>query len=115
MAITIEQAIEAAKGSGGFVTEVAKRLGCSRNHVHVLRRKWVAFENAFIDEKEKQKDFAEGKLLSQIKAGNMTGIIFYLKTQAKDRGYIERQEITGAEGAPILVVKWNDDAPENSN
>jgi hypothetical protein len=23
----------------------------------------------------------------------MTGIIFYLKTQAKDRGYIERQEL----------------------
>jgi len=39
---------------------------------------------------------------------NPTMIIFYLKTQAKDRGYVERQEVTGADGGAVMV-KWDDE------
>jgi hypothetical protein len=43
---------------------------------------------------------------------NPTMIIFYLKTQAKDRGYVERQEVTGADSAPVeLIVKYADRKP----
>lgn len=67
-------------------------------------------------------DFVEGKLLQKINGvtiqseqldedGNPiiyklppsdTAIIFYLKTRAKHRGYVERQEITGKDGERIL-------------
>ena len=37
-------------------------------------------------------DFSESKLLEQINAGNLTAIIFHLKTKGKKRGYVESME-----------------------
>jgi hypothetical protein len=104
---TAEQCIAAAAGSRGFVTTVAKRLGCSRTYVYKLIEKFSTFADAIKDEREGLKDFAEGKLMTEIDGGNITAIIFYLKTQAKDRGYVERQELTGADGGAV-VVEWDD-------
>jgi hypothetical protein len=38
-------------------------------------------------------DFAESQLHKQIKEGNTSGTIFYLKTKGKRRGYVERTEV----------------------
>lgn len=92
--ITAEQAIEAVRESKGFVTTVAARLGCTRQYIYKLAEKYPTVKAAIDEEREGVKDFAEGKLLEQINAGNITAIIFYLKTQAKGRGYVERTEST---------------------
>ena len=46
-------------------------------------------------------DFSESKLLEQINDGNLTAIIFHLKTKGKKRGYVEKSEsdmnVTGFE------------------
>jgi len=34
-------------------------------------------------------------------------VMFYLKTKAKHRGYVERTEITGDEGRPIIHIAAN--------
>jgi hypothetical protein len=39
---------------------------------------------------------------------NAQAVKFYLSTKAKDRGYVERQEITGADGGPVQII-----APDN--
>lgn len=112
------EVIEAVKGSKGFVTTIAKALGCSRMHVYRLIEKYPTAKEALENEREGNKDFVEGKLMQQIDAGNITAIIFYLKTQGKDRGYIERTEITGAEGGPLkveFVNDWRGSSSEENN
>jgi hypothetical protein len=91
---TAAQVIEAIRESRGFVSTISKRLGCERTYVYRLIEKYPTAKEALENEREGNKDFAEGKLMQQIDAGNITAIIFYLKTQAKNRGYVEKQEIS---------------------
>jgi hypothetical protein len=111
--ISATKAIAAAQGSKGFITTIAKNLDCSRTHVYNLIEKYPSFRQAIVDERESLKDFAEGALLKEINGGNITAIIFYLKCQGKDRGYVERTEITGKDGGPLIVVNWDDDANQD--
>ena len=101
--ITAEQAIKAAESSKGFVTVIADRLGVTPSYVYQLQKKFPTFRQAILDQREMMKDNAEGKLQSLINQENPTAIIFYLKTQAKDRGYVERQEVTGQDGTNIKI------------
>jgi hypothetical protein len=41
--------------------------------------------------------------MQQIDNDNLTAIIFYLKTQGKHLGYVERQEFTGKDGDNLKV------------
>jgi hypothetical protein len=64
-------------------------------------------KEALDDAKEEMKDFTESKIYQGINEGNTALIIFYAKTQMKDRGYVERQETTGKDGGPIEVAAIN--------
>lgn len=64
-----------------------------------------AFREKADDIKELQKDFAESLILKKMKEGDTTMIIFYAKTQMKDRGYTERREITGKDGEDLIRSK----------
>tara|TARA_R110000851_G_C13036280_1_gene561684 strand:- start:1075 stop:1410 length:336 start_codon:yes stop_codon:yes gene_type:complete len=48
-------------------------------------------------------DFVESKLYDKIKENDTACIIFYLKTKAKHRGYIERQQIEVADTKEFTV------------
>lgn len=71
--------------------------------------KWMREDDAFRDKitalEEGDIDSAETALKRQILDGNITAIIFYLKTKGKNRGYVERQELTGANGQKLFEVE----------
>ena len=99
--------------SFGNVTNIAQRLHVSRTTVEAYRKKWAGVDDAIIYERETLKDFVESKMAERIMGGSDTMMIFYAKTQMKDRGYVERQEVTGADGADLTIQYVNVKRPED--
>lgn len=103
MKVTAADAAQAIKEAKGFVTTAAKRLNVSRTQLYRLINRYPTVKEALDDAREEMKDFAEAQLFKNIRDGKETSLIFYLKTQAKDRGYIERHQMehSGPDGGPI--------------
>jgi len=95
-----KQIVEALEKSLGVVTTAVKNVGIHRSTFY----EWYNTDEAFKKEVDSISDiaidFAESQLHKQIQDGNSTSTIFYLKTKGKRRGYVERTEITGANGEP---------------
>jgi hypothetical protein len=94
--------IEALKKTLGVVTPAAKEVGINRETHYSWLLKDKKYKSAVESIKDISLDFAESKLHTMIKNGNVIGTIFFLKTQGKGRGYIERTE-TEISGAKITV------------
>ena len=90
---TAERIIKALGETQGLLTMAARKAGVSYTTVKRYAAEFPSVKQAVQDAKESMLDFAEGKLYQKIKAGDNTAILFYLKTQGKSRGYIEKQEI----------------------
>jgi hypothetical protein len=93
MAVTAAQAAQAIRDKKGIVSQAAKQLGISRVQLHRLINRHPSIKVALTDAREELKDFAESRIYKGIADGNVTLLIFYAKTQMKDRGYVERQEV----------------------
>ena len=87
---TVQQVIHAIKGSAGIKATIAKRLGVSRWTVDNYLDRWATARSAYLEEVESIGDLAESEMIKLIQDGYWPSIQFYLKTQAKSRGYIER-------------------------
>lgn len=90
---TVPQIIAALHEADGYVSKTASLLGCSVKTIYNYRDRYPTVANTWSDIKEQRHDFVENSLHRQIKAGNVTAIIFYLKTQAQSRGYVEKQKV----------------------
>lgn len=87
---TQQQVADALQAAGGVQTEAAKILGCSKTTLNGYIRRYPALQDVMHQAKEEMIDLAESQLHSKIRTGNMTAIIFFLKCQAKHRGYVEK-------------------------
>ena len=103
---TANQMIEALREKHGNLSAAARFLGCSRNTISRYIEQYPTVKAVADEERETLIDFAENQLFKQVQEGNITAIIFTLKTIGKHRGYVERQEVTGANGGAI-IVDWD--------
>ncbi len=76
----------------GNVSYACRRLNISRACFYKWTEEDEKFKKECEDIKEETTDDVESKLLAAINEGNITAIIFYLKTKGKNRGYIEKIE-----------------------
>ena len=95
-----ESLLKALEQSLGIVTVACKKADVPRSTFY----KWLNEDDEFAkqvkDIENIALDFAESQLHKQISDNSTAATIFYLKTKGKKRGYVERQEITGADGMP---------------
>ena len=108
---TAARIIAAISESNGLLTLAAKKAGIGYSTVWRYTQDFPTVKQSVTEAKERMLDFAEGKLYEKIKSGDNAAIIFFLKTQGKKRGYVERSEVTGEDGKPmetrVTVVSEN--------
>lgn len=90
---TKQKILKALEEEHGVVTTACKKIGISRSAYYKLWNSDDKFREECDAIQEAAVDFVESQLFKNIREGNITGQIFYLKTKGKHRGYIERQEI----------------------
>src|SRR5438045_2076104 len=105
-----KQILEILEEKLGVVSEACKSIGLARSTFYSWMKSDKEFKAAVEEIQEVAIDYVESKLFEKIRGiqtgkyqdGELvvydqppsdTAIIFYLKTKAKKRGYVERQEI----------------------
>ena len=103
--------VDATHKYNGNISAIARAFGITRSAIYDYIEKRPELKDIIQDERESILDDAESELFKQAKRGNLSALIFFLKTQGKKRGYVERSEITGSEGAAIRVEYINTPYP----
>lgn len=93
--------LEALRVSFGIIAHAAEKVGIDRTTHYKWMNDDSEYKTAVSELKEYKKDFIESKLIKLINEGDTAATIFAAKTQLKDRGYIERTELTGADGKDL--------------
>ena len=90
----------------GHVFRTAVMLKVSAQTIYNYIRDFPELKEIQVEEKGKLDDAIENKLRKAAKKGIAWAICFYLKTQAKDRGYVERSEYRhgGDKDAPPIQI-----------
>jgi len=96
--ITTEEIIAAIKYSLGLKSVIATDLGVSIEQVARYLERYSSVSKAYEEECSRIKDLVEAEIILKCQEGDPRILIFYAKTRMKDRCFVERSEITGAEG-----------------
>ena len=104
--------LDALEKSLGVVTSAAKTVGVGRTTHYLWLQEDKEYKAAVDELSDVAIDFAESQLHKQIKEGNSTATIFFLKTKGKKRGYVERQEVDVSSGKLFQIEVLGEDLHE---
>lgn len=90
--ISVEKIAEVYKKKGCNITAACAALNITRQTFYNRKAKSKKLQELVDEADESLLDFAESKLVEHINDGDVTSLIFFLKTKGKKRGYIERSE-----------------------
>ena len=93
MALTFDQIAKALRANGGFITKTANALNVTPGAISKRIKENPELQKVKQAVADEALDFAEYQLGQQIKKGNLTAIIFFLKCKGKERGYVENTQL----------------------
>jgi hypothetical protein len=102
--------IDVFRRNTGNIKATCEKVGMGRTTYY----NWIDddkdFETKVQNVNEELIDYAESQLHAKISQGNLTAIIFYLKTKGQSRGYIEKQYINQKQmTTPIKIFEFSRD------
>lgn len=97
----LSQIVKALDQSAGIVTLAAQKLKITPQALRRYLRQFPELQEARDEATERNLDLAESNVVRGLQQNDKTYTIFYLKTKGKERGWVERQESTGAGGGPV--------------
>jgi hypothetical protein len=97
--------IVALEQSLGIVTTACLTVGIDRKTHYNWLKDDEEYKAAVDSIQDITLDFAESQLHKQIKDGEVTSTIFYLKTKGKKRGYVERVEQDVSINLPQVTIE----------
>ena len=95
------------KGNGGNINDACNATNVSRRTIYVWMEKEKWFKDSIDDIREIGVDNVESALYKNAIEGNTTAQIFYLKTQGKKRGYVEKSELDLTSGDEPIKINVN--------
>ena len=106
---TAQQFISAMPKTGGVISAIAKKVGCNWHTADKYIKGKPTIYRAWMDEKETILDMGEMALFNSVRKEEAWAVKYLLSTQGKRRGYVERQEVTGADGDDLTInFVWKD-------
>ena len=100
---TEEQLLEAIKDTGGIMSRIADKLGCSWHSAEKHVNKNEVAKQAYKDERQGLIDDSENVIRNAVKGGDVQSAKFVLMTLGKNRGYTERQEVEHSGDMSITI------------
>jgi len=103
-----QQIVDAVSSVNGMVYLAARKLGCNPQTIYNRMAKSPTIREAVDNARGELIDISEQKLRGSVMNGEPWAVAMVLKTLGKHRGYVERQEVTGADGGKLQIEYVND-------
>lgn len=110
---TAAQVIEAIQGTGGIITKICKKMGCTWSTAKKYIETYPTVNRAWQDERERILDNAEDGLAKAVDGDEAWAIKYTLSTIGKGRGFTERMEVSGEDGGPVVLKFTGNVDPED--
>ncbi len=89
---TRDQVQKALVDCNGLLYMAAKKLGCTSGTVINYMHRYPTIKEVVDERRGERVDIGEAQLDKAVLAGEAWAVQFLLKTQGKDRGYVEKSE-----------------------
>ena len=108
-----EEIIEAIKKCRGLTYIVANALGVSHTGITARIANDPILSEVLREQRGRTLDMAEAKLMQAVDKGEQWAITMILRTLGRERGYVERQEVSNVTTVRLQIVEEIVDADKN--
>ena len=102
--VSKNEIIGAIPGSKGLIVNLEIALHCTRDAIKAAIQAHPEIKKEMEDEAEREKDMVLNNLIDDAKNGDKAARELYLKAQARDRGFGDKLEVSGADGQPLVFL-----------